>query len=307
MVTTTTSSTSLVTPRGRAGVVVACLLVCVGCMVGVWALWRVFVDTEDGQLVEAAVLDGARYGRTDLWRVAEKVLDVVSVGAIAIVLLVAIVIAVVRRRWELAVQVAIVAGGANITTQLVKYALLPRPDHGITLGSQDNSLPSGHTTAAMSIAVVLLLVVPARARPPVAVIGAGYTAATGIATLVGRWHRPSDVLAAVLVVLAWTAATCAVTALWPARAREDRFEGPPPARVSRNAVLAGLITLGVGAGVVALVALRQTYDALPVVEGREALLVAYGGGVAATVWASSWAFAVILALRAGASLRLRSA
>lgn len=295
------------TPRGRAGVVVVCLLVCVACMVGVWALWRVFVDTEDGQLVEAAVLDGARYGQTDLWRVAEKVLDVVSVGAIAVVLLVAIVIAVVRRRWELAVQVAIVAGGANITTQLVKYVLLPRPDHGVTVGSQDNSLPSGHTTAAMSIAVVLLLVVPARARPPVAVIGAGYTAATGIATLVGRWHRPSDVLAAVLVVLGWTAATCAVTALWPARAREDLFDGPPPPRVSRNAVLAGLGTLGLGAAAIALFALVQTYDELPVVEGRDALLVAYSGGVAATVWASAWAFAVILALRAGASLRLRSA
>jgi membrane-associated phospholipid phosphatase len=307
VVTTTTSETGLVTPHGRAGVVAVCLLVCVACMAGVWGLWRVFVATQDGQLVEAAVLEGAGYGQTDLWRVAEKVLDVVSVGVIAVVLLVAIVIAVARRRWELALQVAIVAGGANLTTQVLKYAVLPRPDHGVTVGSQDNSLPSGHTTAAMSIAVVLLLVVPARARPPVAVLGAGYTAATGIATLVGQWHRPSDVLAAVLVVLGWTAATCALTALRPARARENLFDGPPPARISRIAVLAGLGTLGLGAAAIALLALSQTYDDLPVVEGREALLVAYGGGVAATVAAASWAFAIILALRAGASLRLRSA
>lgn len=263
--------------RPRWPVVTACLAVWAASMVGVWALWRVFVVTEKGQLVEAAVLQGAWYGRTDLWRVAEKVLDVVSVGAIAVVLLTAIVIAVVRRRWELAAQVALVAGGANITTQVVKHVLLSRPDLGVEVGARDNSLPSGHTTAAMSIAVVLLLVVPARARPWVGVLGAAYAAATGVSTLVGRWHRPSDVLASVLVVLGWTAATCAVTALWPARRSEDRFDGPPPARASRLTVLVGLTLIGAVAAVVAVGALSRTADQLPVIEGRPALLVAYAG------------------------------
>ena len=77
--------------------------------------------------------------------------------------------------------------------------------------------PSGHTTAAASVSAALLLVVPPRARPWAAVLGAGYTTATGISTLIGQWHRPSDVVAAVLVVLAWTAIACALVALTPAR------------------------------------------------------------------------------------------
>ena len=47
----------------------------------------------------------------------------------------------------------------------------------------------------------------------------GYTTATGISTLIGQWHRPSDVVAAVLVVLAWTAIACALVALTPAASR----------------------------------------------------------------------------------------
>ncbi len=284
-----------------------CLVVAVACMAGVLALWGVFVRTEKGQQVDAAAVEGAAYGQTELWRVAERVLDVVSVGAVAVVLLVAIGIAVLRRRWELAVQVAVVMGGANLTTQALKYGVLSRPEHGIPIGSQANSLPSGHTTAATSIAVVLLLVVPARMRPLVATVGAAYAAATGVSTLVGQWHRPSDVVAAVLVVLGWTAATCAITALWPARLAEDALDGPPPTPRTLRGALVVLVAVGAAAAVVAAVALSRTFAAVPSVGPREELLTAYAGGVAGTVAACAWAFATALALRQGASRRLRSA
>ena len=52
---------------------------------------------------------------------------------------------------------------------------------------------------------------PRRWRPVVAVAGAAYTGATGVSTLVGQWHRPSDVVAAILVVLAWSAGVCALS------------------------------------------------------------------------------------------------
>jgi len=303
-----TSTTTTRRPeRARAGVVTACVLTAVACMAGVLALWGVFVRTEKGQQVDAAAVEGAAYGQTELWRVAERVLDVVSVSAIAVVLLVAVGIAVLRRRWELAVQVAVVMGGANLTTQVLKYAVLARPEHGIPIGSQANSLPSGHTTAAMSIAVVLLLVVPSRMRPLVAAVGAAYAAATGVSTLVGQWHRPSDVIAAVLVVLGWTAATCAITALWPARLSEDALDGPPPTPRTLRGTLVALGSVGACAAVVAAVALSRTFAALPSVETRDELLTAYAGGVAGTVAACAWAFAMSLALRQGAGRRLRSA
>jgi len=305
----TTSLPDGTRPRGyRPGVVVAlCALVCVGSVAGVLALWSVFVDSLTGQQVEAAAVRGARFGQTALWRVAEHVLSVVSVTAIAGVLLVAVVIAVVRRRWELAVQVALVAGGANLTTQVLKYVFLPRPDLGVEVGSHANTLPSGHTTAAASIAVVLLLVVPARVRPVAALVGALYTAATGVSTLIGQWHRPSDVVAGVLVVLGWTAATCAITALWPARLSEDALDGPPPTPRSQTAALVVLGLVVVVAGLVAAVLLDGTWRSAVVLESREDLLTAYGGGVAGSVAAVAAAFAIVLVLRTRAGRRLRNA
>jgi len=301
-----TTTTTLPTPRRARGTVVgACAAVSAASIAGVLGLWAVFVSTRHGQLVDAAAVEGAVHGQTELWRMAERVLDVVSVGAVAVVLVVAMGIAVVRRRWELAVQVALVMGGANLTTQVLKYVVLPRPRHGVTTGSVANTLPSGHTTAAASIAVVLLLVVPARMRPPVAVLGAGYAAATGVSTLVGQWHRPSDVVAAVLVVLAWTAATCALTALWPVR-RGGVVEGPPPTRRLERGVLATLWALAATSGALAVTALARTWRSVPAVETRTELW-AYAGGAFGTVAACAAAFATALLLRDAVGRRLRSA
>ncbi|WP_234346611.1 phosphatase PAP2 family protein [Cellulomonas timonensis] len=263
--------------------------------VGVWLCWRVFVDTWAGQQVEWAALQGALYGQGQLWRVAERVLDVVSVGAIAVVLLAAVLIALVRRRWSLAVQAAVLMIGANVTTRLVKLVLLERPDLGVE-GTWGNTLPSGHTTAAASISAVLLLVVPRRIRPWAAVAGAGYTAATGVSTLVGQWHRPSDVVAAVLVVTAWTAISCSVVALMPStRDAEAPAAGPGEKRWSRRITL-GLVLIGLGSGVVALAALQTTWTHRVALDARAEMLTAYLGGAAGVVAASCLAFALLLAL-----------
>ncbi|GEL95307.1 phosphatase PAP2 family protein [Cellulomonas composti] len=293
--------------RPRWGVVVVSLLVALASAVGVWALWRLFVTTTDGQIVEQAVMAGSAYGRNRLWQVAEPVLEVISVVALAAVLSVAMIIAVARRRWELAVQVAVVMGGANLTTQVLKHVVLTRPDLGVSGSPHANSLPSGHTTAAMSIAVVLLLVVPARTRPWIALLGAAYTCATGVSTLIGHWHRPSDVVAAVLVVLAWTAATCALTALWPLAYREDRQDGPPPAPATLGMTAATLGVVAFGAGAVAAVALSRAFALVPDLDTRRQVLAAYAGGVAGIVAVTSAAFVVILLLRQAASRRLPDA
>ena len=101
-------------------------------------------------------------------------LDVVSVSAIAAVLLGAMLIAALRRRWSLAVQVAVLMIGANLTTRVLKNAVLYRPDLGVE-ASYGNTLPSGHTTAAASISAArrLLVDVLLRLRPWAAVLGRG--------------------------------------------------------------------------------------------------------------------------------------
>jgi membrane-associated phospholipid phosphatase len=305
-----------VAPARTAGPVALCVAVALASAVGVWLTWRVFVAQYTGQRVDQVVFEGAQYGRGRLWQIAEPVLDVVSVPYIALVLLAAVLIATVRRRWELAVQVAVLMGGANLTTQVLKHAVLDRPDLGITPGAA-NALPSGHTTAAASVSAALVFVVPPRARPWAAVLGAGYTSATGISTLIGRWHRPSDVVAAVLVVLAWSALACALTATSaPASAARRRGTGPGrdttwlrradtgalprvgnPARGSGR-VLGGMLVLaGVAAAVPAGVALQRIWSAPDAPATRAELLTGYAGGALGVVAVSCLAFAVLLAIR----------
>jgi len=298
-------------------VVAVCAAVAVASGFGIWLLWRVFVGTTHGQRVERSALRGAAYGQTHLWHIAESVLSVVSVGFIAAVLVAAMLIAVLRRRWSLAIQVAVLMAGANLTTHVLKYDVLDRPHLGIPSPSV-NTLPSGHTTAAASVSAALLLVVPPRARPWAAAIGAGYTTATGVSTLIGQWHRPSDVVAATLVVLGWTAITCALVALTPARlagprtgavdaaavaravADDERADARAAARRERRTVTVVLVTLGVAAGVVAVVALGHTW-ARDFSLARADLLVAYAGGAAGATAAACLTFAAMLALRTAVS------
>src|SRR5690606_1158915 len=96
-------------------------------LAGVWLVWKVFVTTAEGQRVDQAAMDGAQFGRTRLWQIAEPVLEIVSVPALAIVVVAAMSIAVLRRRWMLALQIAALVIGANLTTQGLKYLVLDRP------------------------------------------------------------------------------------------------------------------------------------------------------------------------------------
>jgi len=211
-------------PRERWGEIgrrAAVLLVGLLASAAVWATWRVFVGTYEGQLVDQAAFEGADLERNRLWRLAEPVLDVISVPFIAAVLVVAVVIALVRRRWLLATQVALLIAGANLTGQILKKSVLARPD--LEVGDRlANSLPSGHTIAATSCAVALVLVVPRRWRAATAVAGALYAAGTGVSTLVGKWHRPADVVAGLLVVLGALAGLALERTLQAVRAVPDQ-------------------------------------------------------------------------------------
>lgn len=266
--------------------------------VGVWLLWRVFVDTVAGQQVERLAFDGARFGQTHLWSTAHGVLDVVSTWFIAAALAVSVVVALVRRRWELAVQVAVLVIGANGTTRLLKLVVLQRPL--LQPGTGDNTLPSGHTTAAASVSAALLFVVPPRARPWVAGLGGAYTAATGVSTLIGRWHRPSDAVAATLVVLAWTAVACALSTY--RRSAPTVTDQVPVVRTDRgpstySVVLGVLLAGGVAAGAVGALLLVRTWSVRSATATRATEVLAYAGGVSAVIAASALTFAAMLVLR----------
>ena len=127
----------------------------------------------------------------------------VSIGTVLAVAAACVALAIVRGRVRLAVAAIVLIVGANITTQLLKEVVLER---SVLEVIAPNSLPSGHTTVVASAVGALLLVAPRALRLLVVVPGAFATAVTGASTVVAGWHRPADIVAALAVCLAWTAA-----------------------------------------------------------------------------------------------------
>ena len=133
-----------------------------------------------------------------------------------------VAVALVRRRPRIAVAVVLITTMATLTTEMLKPLLAhPHARFGyVQMGAA--SFPSGHSTAALALALSAVLVAPARLRPLVAAAGAAFAVAVGCALLILHWHLPSDVLAGYFVAGWWTAV--AVAALraaerrWPRRA-----------------------------------------------------------------------------------------
>lgn len=277
-------------PRRAPAVLVALLA-----GLGVWACHAFFVGTARGQALDEAALAGAEIGPDSLWNVAGPVLDVVSVPFVVAVTVAAVALAAVRRRPMLAWQVVIVLAGANLTTQLLKATVFAGPGTD-EAGRPYDSFPSGHTTVAAAVAAALILVVPVRGRSVAALAGAAYTALTGVSTLVGGWHRPSDVVAAVLVVLAWSCVAMLVGSVAPV-ATYDAVPDPvgrvPGAR--GTAIAKGLLATGaVATGVLAAAGLGRT--AVAGAGDADAQLMAFLGGAAGITAVSLAAVGAVLVL-----------
>jgi membrane-associated phospholipid phosphatase len=107
------------------------------------------------------------------------------------------------RRREALVAAAVVFG-AGISTELLKFVFAyPRFQDTWWTHTQELAFPSGHATAAASLSIGLLLVVPPVHRMTAAAIGLLVTGSVGISVIVLGWHYPSDVLGGFLVASAW--------------------------------------------------------------------------------------------------------
>jgi membrane-associated phospholipid phosphatase len=139
-----------------------------------------------------------------------------------------------RGRPRDAVAALAVVAGANLTTQILKVALAHPRFQPILGANQVNSIafPSGHATAATSIAIALAFVVPWRWRPAAAVLGAGYTFAVACSVLLLTWHYPSDVLGGILVAAGWGFAVLAGL-----RLTQQRSGSPSPRQSASRAAI----------------------------------------------------------------------
>ena len=114
-------------------------------------------------------------------------------------------LAAARRRATLAGRALGAVIGANVTTQILKDYVLTRPSLGVTTGVV-NSLPSGHTTVAVTLSLALIVVAPQWFRGPSAWIGWAWTSLMSVSVMMEGWHRPSDAITAALIAGAWALA-----------------------------------------------------------------------------------------------------
>ena len=207
------------------------LLCAAGCLLALAVTGLLALAVPAAHVRDAAILHG--FMALDPARghiLVEAVAPLVDVGPYAVLGLALIAVAVLRGRARHAIAVAVLLVGTGATTQALKH-LLAQPRIEAWLGNDQigpAAWPSGHATAAMTLALCAVLVAPAALRPLVAVAGGAFAVGVGYALLVLGWHYPSDVFAGFLVAGLWTSVAVAWLALAEPRraARSERLREP---------------------------------------------------------------------------------
>jgi membrane-associated phospholipid phosphatase len=212
------------------------------CVAAFLALLAVVYATEGGAAADERALQGFDgLERPRLAELADNVAQLADPLPFAVIGLVLVAIAVIRGYPLLGIGAGVMLLGANVTTQILK-PLLANPrgmwgDYGIAAAA----FPSGHATAAMSLALAAVVVAPGRLRPLVGIVGAGFAVSVGFAIVALDWHFPSDVAGGYLVASTWCFAVLAVMqSLGRAPAREEPYAWWPAA----VAMLVPLVVVG---------------------------------------------------------------
>lgn len=167
-------------------------------------------------------------------------------------------IAFARGRPRMAALVVALVGLTSISSQLLKTLLAyPRSDeliNGAHVSAE--AFPSGHATAAMSLAIGLVLVVSPRLRPLAALVGSALALGVSFSVVSMGWHFPSDVIGGFLLATGWT-----LILLAGLRAVEARY----PERAGRSALV------------------RRSRTVVDALSGAGLVVALVGGAMAATV------------------------
>lgn len=221
----------------------------------------------------------------------------------------AVIVALVRRRFALGARMLVMVVAATVTTQLLKHFLLSRPALGITY-YMTNSFPSGHTTTAGAAAVALVMVAADRWREVATYLSALVLWLVALAVIVARWHRPSDVFAAICVVAVFSLLLSPLE-LGGERGQRALRRGRIVTFLAAIMVLVGImmVTYGyfqLGAGTPYFSVGSASSDLLQLAASRHRLALLLAGGTVLTLAGSCWIFVFEVA-RAGMRTRKFSA
>ncbi len=317
-------------PQWRSRLLAAVLAVV--CFGGTVVDWYLLVTTHPGQVMEQSALAGSLIGARFVSDHASNLLHVITMPALVALLLVILIGALWRGSRRRALWAAATVVATTGSVQILKRWVFTRPDYGLSWRFDGaNTLPSGHTAVAASAAVALVLVAGARWRGAAAWFGAILTAAIGYSTLAAQWHRPADVLAAILMAVGW-GAVAVVCGAWseekvlvhedhrlhwihdaatgddvlsgaaPTEAEESGSRRPRAARPTAAPTTGGLTSvgvlggLGVLAGAIAGFLELWTYLSASTPGNRVDDFLAYAAGSAGTVALSFIGLALLTAL-----------
>jgi membrane-associated phospholipid phosphatase len=211
-------------------------------------------------------------------RVAQVVAHLCDPSPYVYLAAVPVLVALLRRRRRSALAIGAILLGANLTTQVLK-PLLAAPRAGWLLHGlvpvPPGSWPSGHATAAMSLALCCVLAAPPRLRPAAATLGAAFAVAVSYSFLALGWHFPSDVFGGFLVAGTWT--MLALAALSTADERWPHRWARRPVRISVGQVLAPQVLVVAGvAALGGLLALARPHAVLSYARAHEVFLLGAG-------------------------------
>ncbi len=216
-------------------------------------VWGAYFWGPGATLDEAGMTGFVQANHSWAWEITLRFTQLGNPPQVAAITLALAAVALLRGRPRVAATVIALVAATSVSSQLLK-ALLAHPRFPDVLGYEVGpaALPSGHATAAMTMALAGVLVAPRRGRWAAAVIGSGLALAVGASVVAWGWHFPSDVIAGYLLATGWTlvllAALQQADVRFPAR---ERWAATAVARSSDTIASGGLLLVAVGATLVA--------------------------------------------------------
>jgi membrane-associated phospholipid phosphatase len=258
--------------------------------------WYAAHDVASLRRIDASVLDGFlalhRPGLDSLTHAVATLCDPMPYVLLAAV---PVAIALVRGRPRIAVALVVLILGAAETTELLKPLLVGARDPVIGPSPGDASWPSGHATAAMALAMAMVISVPSRRRPAVGAVMGAFTVAVVYSFLELGWHYPSDVIGGFEVAGVWS--LLVLGALWTYEAhRPGLASGEPGAatRFSLGALLTPPVLIVLGAlALAAVVTVARPHAVVGYAVAHE-IALAGAAGIAALSLACASALNLVL-------------
>jgi membrane-associated phospholipid phosphatase len=185
-------------PR-RSVYAVLAALACAGLAALVWVL---AFHSGAGHRADNSLLQHIeRWEGTSSYNFAEGVASLCNAMPYAVLAALVVTMAAGARGTRGALVITAMLVVPNLFTQLLKHATATNRDVLISTPTHigEASWPSGHSTAAMALALCAILAAPAGFRALAAIAGLGLAFGVGLAVVMIGWHYPSDVLGGYLI------------------------------------------------------------------------------------------------------------